>query len=122
MSIAANPRETAWSAYVRSCANGDQGGLASLYDESSRYVYGLALLIAGFRTRRRDLRLAAIAIIALATLKVFLLDLAGLEGLWRAASFIALGFSLMGIAYLYRLLMPPGAERESGPEADESLR
>ena len=84
--------------------------------------YGLALLIAGFRTRRRDLRLAAIAIIALATLKVFLLDLAGLEGLWRAASFIALGFSLMGIAYLYRLLMPPGAERESGPEADESLR
>ena len=82
--------------------------------------YGLALLIAGFRTRRRDLRLAAIGIIALATLKVFLLDLAGLEGLWRAASFIALGFSLMGIAYLYRLLLPP--ERESGPEADESLR
>ena len=40
-----SPREIAWNAYLRRCADGDQSGLASLYDESSRYVYGLALRI-----------------------------------------------------------------------------
>ena len=69
--------------------------------------YGVALLIAGLRFAHRDLRLAALAVIVLAAFKVFLLDLAGLEGLWRAMSFIGLGGSLMGIAYLYRWLMPP---------------
>jgi uncharacterized membrane protein len=75
--------------------------------------YGLALLLIGLRTRRRDLRIAAIAILLAATMKAFLLDLSGLEGLWRAASFIGLGFSLMGIAYLYRLLLPTAQERSA---------
>ena len=69
--------------------------------------YGVALLVAGLRYGHRDLRLAALAVVLLAAFKVFLLDLAGLEGLWRAMSFIGLGGSLMGIAYLYRWLMPP---------------
>jgi uncharacterized membrane protein len=69
--------------------------------------YAVALLVAGLRYAHRDLRLAALAVIVLAAFKVFLLDLAGLEGLWRAMSFIGLGGSLMGIAYLYRWLMPP---------------
>ena len=38
-------RDQAWAAYLRRCAEGDQAGLAALYDESSRYVYGLALRI-----------------------------------------------------------------------------
>lgn len=77
--------------------------------------YGVGALLVGFRTGRRDLRLAAIAIVLVATLKVFLLDLAGLEGLWRAASFIGLGLALMGVAYLYRWLLPP--EPRTGEEA-----
>lgn len=68
--------------------------------------YGITLLVAGLRYGHRDLRLAALAIVALAAFKVFLLDLAGLEGLWRAMSFIGLGGSLIGITYLYRWLMP----------------
>lgn len=70
-------------------------------------VYGIALLVAGLRLERRDLRMAALGVVALAVCKVFLLDLGGLEGLWRAASFIGLGANLIGIAYLYRWLMPP---------------
>ncbi len=38
-------RDRNWSLYVRRCADGDQAGLSALYDESSRYVYGLALRI-----------------------------------------------------------------------------
>lgn len=38
-------RDQSWSFYLRRCAEGDQSALAHLYDESSRYVYGLALRI-----------------------------------------------------------------------------
>jgi hypothetical protein len=76
-------------------------------------VYGTALLVAGFRMAHRDLRLAALGVVGLAVLKVFLLDLRDLEGLWRATSFIGLGISLIGIAYLYRWL---GPETENKPQ------
>ncbi|MCC6778447.1 MAG: DUF2339 domain-containing protein [Hyphomicrobiales bacterium] len=75
-------------------------------------AYGVALLVTGFRMAYRDLRLAALAVVGLAVFKVFLLDLAGLEGLWRAASFIGLGASLIGIAYLYRWLEPEKAKSD----------
>jgi uncharacterized membrane protein len=37
----------------------------------------------------------------LAVAKVFVVDTSGLEGLVRIASFVALGFSLIGIGWLY---------------------
>lgn len=38
-------RDQVWASYVRRCAEGDQQAISALYDESSRYVYGLALRI-----------------------------------------------------------------------------
>ena len=38
-------REAAWHGYVRRCAEGDQSALGSLYDESSKHVYGVALSV-----------------------------------------------------------------------------
>ena len=38
----------------------------------------------------------------LVVLKVFLSDMSGLEGLYRIASFIGLGLSLVGIGWLYQ--------------------
>ncbi len=73
-------------------------------------VYGAALLFAGLRFAHRDMRLAALGVLAIAIFKVFLLDLANLGGLWRAASFIGLGASLIAIAYLYRWLAPADDE------------
>ena len=78
-------------------------------------AYGTALLVAGFRMAHRDLRMAALGVVGLAVLKVFLLDLRDLEGLWRATSFIGLGICLIGIAYLYRWLEPESSRR---PNAD----
>ena len=47
-----------------------------------------------------ELRHAYPGSVLLAVLKVFLVGAAGLEGLLRIASFLALGFSLVGIGWI----------------------
>jgi uncharacterized membrane protein len=70
-----------------------------------RSILGIALalgyLLWGIRTSRRDWRIASLVLMLAAVVKVFLFDASGLEGLLRIASFIALGFSLIGIGWLY---------------------
>ena len=44
-----------------------------------------------------------------AVAKVFLFDASGLDGLLRIASFAALGFSLIGIGWLYSRYLPDEA-------------
>ena len=34
--------------------------------------------------------------------KIFLIDMSGLQGLWRVASFMGLGLSLLGLAWLHQ--------------------
>ena len=54
------------------------------------------------------------ALLLLTACKVFLVDVSGLTGLLRAGSFLGLGLSLLGLAYLHRRLsrlqVPVGAE------------
>lgn len=70
-----------------------------------RSILGIALalgfLIWGIRSRQRDWRIASLVLMLAAVGKVFLFDASGLEGLLRIASFVALGFSLIGIGWLY---------------------
>ncbi len=73
------------------------------------YSYTIALLLVGavliYRSiaKRSDiLRKAGLAVIALAVVKVFLIDIAGLSGLTRVFSFLALGLCLAGLAWLNR--------------------
>jgi uncharacterized membrane protein len=72
--------------------------------------FGVLLLMAGFLLRSQPARLASAAVIALTIAKVFLVDMAGLTGIFRALSFIGLGAVLVGIGWLYqRMLFPaPG--------------
>jgi len=65
-------------------------------------AYGALLLAGGIRLGVRALRLAALAIIGLATAKVFLVDMGGLVGLWRVLSFLGLGLALIGLGAVYR--------------------
>jgi len=75
--------------------------------------YGLALLGIGVWRRSQAVRYASAAVVLLTVCKVFLLDAAGLTGLYRVASFLGLGFSLIGIGYLYqRLLLRRGPAAE----------
>jgi uncharacterized membrane protein len=71
-------------------------------------IFGVLLLVAGFLLRSQPARLASAAVVALTIAKVFLVDMAGLTGIFRALSFIGLGAVLVGIGWLYqRMLFPP---------------
>ncbi len=73
------------------------------------YSYTIALLIVGavllWQAIARNsvgLRRVALGLIGLTVAKVFLVDAAGLSGLMRVFSFLALGLSLAGLAWLNR--------------------
>ncbi|MGD0722792.1 MAG: DUF2339 domain-containing protein, partial [Roseiarcus sp.] len=66
---------------------------------------GLLALAYGVVARSKPARLASAALVALTVLKVFLLDLAGLEGVLRALSFLGLGGALIGIGLVYQKLI-----------------
>ncbi len=75
-------------------------------------AFGVVLLIVGIFLRSQPVRLCSAAVVLATIVKVFLLDMAGLTGVWRALSFIGLGLVLMGIGYLYQRLLfrkPPDA-------------
>jgi len=68
-------------------------------------LFALGLLTAGIRFGNAILRQAAFGVLLLVTLKVFLVDLAGLTGLLQAGSFIGLGLALIGIGLAYQRLV-----------------
>jgi uncharacterized membrane protein len=63
---------------------------------------GLALLGYGVWRGLPEARWASAFFIFATTLKVFLFDLAGLEGFLRALSFLGLGAALIGIGLVYQ--------------------
>lgn len=72
------------------------GGLTLLWA-----LYALALLLAGLHRGVRGLRYAGLALFAIVVGKVFLVDLAGLESIYRIVAFIVLGIVLFLAALLY---------------------
>lgn len=68
-------------------------------------VLGLVFLAYGIWRGSREARMASAALVLLSVAKVFLLDLSGLTGLWRALSFISLGVVLIGIGLAYQKLV-----------------
>ncbi len=96
------------------------------FDQAEMYAYsvvwlilGVGLLVAGSRFHAKSLRLASAVLVFASVLKVFLIDMSNLEGIFRAASFIGLGAVLIGIGLFYqkvlRTIEKPASE--SGPEA-----
>ena len=86
-------------------AAGTAGG-----EQIARSLLALALaggfLWVGIRRSLREWRLASLGLMLVAVAKVFLHDAAGLDGLARIASFAALGFSLIGVGWLYSRYLP----------------
>jgi len=80
-------------------------------------AFGVVLLIVGIFLRSQPVRLCSAAVVMLTVGKVFLFDMAGLTGIWRALSLIGLGVVLIGIARVYQRLLfakkPPEAEAVS---------
>ena len=106
---------------VRHGFQGERIGLDRATGQSEWYAYsaawlalGLAALGWGILRGSVIARLASAGLVGLATLKVFLLDLAGLEGPLRALSFLGLGACLIGIGLVYqRFVFAPAARPEA---------
>lgn len=64
-------------------------------------VLAIAYLLWGICRRDYAWRIASLVLMLAAVVKVFLFDASALDGLLRIASFMALGFSLIGIGWLY---------------------
>jgi uncharacterized membrane protein len=74
-----------------------------LYSYSVAWLlYGVALLGLGLFLKQRLLRYASLVVLLVTAAKVFLADMDDLTGLYRVASFLGLGLSLVGIGYLYQ--------------------
>jgi uncharacterized membrane protein len=72
-------------------------------------LFGVVLLGGGLWLRSLPLRIASAAVLVLTVLKVFLIDLSNLTGIYRALSFLGLGAVLIGIGWLYQRLLFPRA-------------
>jgi uncharacterized membrane protein len=73
-------------------------------------AYGIALMVVGIRGNRRLLRLAALGVVGLVCLKVFLIDMSDLTGLWRVLSFLGLGLALIGLGAIHRRFVLPAKQ------------
>lgn len=74
---------------------------------------GILLLAYGIVRASLEARIASATLVMLSVAKVFVFDLAGLTGLWRALSLIVLGLVLIGIGLVYQrfLFARPAAPR-----------
>ena len=107
---------------LRRLFQGPSLGLLEGFTQGEVYAYsaawcglGVLLLAYGVWRGSREARLASACFVVAAALKVFLFDLAGLEGILRALSFIGLGVVLIGIGLVYQKLV--FAKPESGKPA-----
>ncbi len=75
-------------------------------------VFGLILLALGIARKSTALRWASLAVTLLAVAKVFLYDASNLTGLYRVVSFLGLGASLLGLAFVYQKFVFGRAESE----------
>lgn len=94
----------------------DTVGSAESYTYSAAWlVLGILLLAFGLIFRQRAARLASALLIVVTVLKVFLIDMSNLEGVWRALSFMGLGAVLIGIGLVYQRLLFGGRQAEPTP-------
>jgi uncharacterized membrane protein len=70
-------------------------------------LFAFLLLAAGLWRKQPGLRYGALAVLLIAVLKVFISDMAGLQGLYRVASFLGLGLSLVAIGWIYQRFVYP---------------
>ena len=79
-------------------------------------IYAAGLIVAGLRRHYAPIRYFGIVVFAATILKVFMIDLASLDRIYRVVSVIGLGVLLLITSYLYqrsRASEPPGANPQT---------
>ena len=97
------------------------------FEQAETYSYsvawlaiGVGLLALGSRFDARSLRIASAVIVIVTVAKVFLIDMANLEGVLRALSFIGLGFVLIGIGLFYQKILSGKSSRSADVDDEEA--
>lgn len=92
---------------------------AEMYAYSAGWLlYAGVLLALGFLARRLDLLRLGLGALLIVSLKVFLIDMSALEGLYRVASFLGLGFTLMGVGWLIKRYGIKAHEPSAAPQPE----
>ena len=73
-------------------------------------VYAVALLILGLRLNLNDLRTVAMGTLLLVVGKLFLVDFAKSEAIWRIMLFLGFGGLFLVISYYFQALKKPDSE------------
>ena len=93
------------------------GATEDLIRSLAGILLAFGFLFVGARRQERSWRVGSLVLMLIAVGKVFGYDAAGLDGLMRIASFVALGLALIFIGWFYaRLLGKPAAAHPSAPE------
>jgi len=83
-------------------------------------LWGVSAVVVGFWRRVGPVRYGGVALLSVAAAKAVVLDLAGVSGLWRVASFVGLGGLMLGVAVLYgRVSASLGGEQLEGAGSGE---
>ncbi len=77
-------------------------------------LYALALMLSGLRLDRRGLRLTAFFTLTALLIKLFVVDLASIEALWRVLLFLGFGGAFLALGYWFRSLWKPLTDRPQG--------
>ncbi|NOZ32982.1 MAG: DUF2339 domain-containing protein [Alphaproteobacteria bacterium] len=94
---------------------------AELYTYSVVWlIIGVGAMAAGIYMASRVVRIASVVILGLVAAKVFLIDMAGSEGILRAVSFIGLGATLVGIGLVYQRVLSSGGARPAANKPDQA--
>lgn len=81
----------------------DVTGDAELYTYSAVWLAtAVVLLVIAIQREWRQMYLSGMGLLMAVILKIFTVDMSGLEGLYRVGSFMALGICLLGIAYFHQ--------------------
>lgn len=67
-------------------------------------VYSISLLVAGLRMDQRNLRVAGMATMFVVVGKLFLVDLAQIQAIWRVLLFMGFGGAMLALSYYFRAL------------------
>lgn len=65
-------------------------------------LYAIVAIVCSTRIDSGVVYKAGMALLGIVIGKIFLIDMAGLQGLWRVAAFMGLGLALLGLAWMYR--------------------
>jgi len=65
-------------------------------------LYAVAAILWSARNHSLMLHKVGMALLGVVIAKIFLVDMSGLQGLWRVAAFMGLGLALLGLAWVYR--------------------